>query len=156
MSQLSIPVLSADDMRATLAAELAIGLLPVKDLLERFDLSAPQLKTLLQTPEFRGMVKDYKQAWHSASNVKERVRLKAAIATEEGLLELYQIFNNMEFNPSARLEAFKQLTALSDVAPKKDAIDHGPGFHLTLNLGGDPKTGITLEAVPNAALTEGE
>ena len=150
------PTISANDLDPALAVELAIGLLPIADILTRFGISKAHLVALLKNAVFRGMVTDYKREWHAASNAKERVKLKAAMAAEEGLLQLYGIFNNADVNPTARLEAYKQLTNLADVVPKKDAVETGSRFNLTLNLGGDPTVthtpGITIDATPTQSV----
>jgi hypothetical protein len=137
--------MSSEDMRASLASELAVGLLPIPDILKRFQMTSADLKLLMKQPAFRKMVSQYKREWSDASNAKERIRIKAAIAAEEGLLTLYEIFKDLELNPSARLEAYKQITNLADVAPKKDVQDTGQHFNLTLNLGDTGKP-ITINA----------
>ena len=140
---------STQDMQAELAMELAAGLLPINNIMTRFDLTKEQLRLLLLNPIFRGMVRSYKQEWLAATNAKERIRVKAAMATEEGLLELNRIFHDSMLNPTARLEAFKQMSNLADVQPKKDAVDTGPKFNLTLNLGSDPNAAaqhVTIDA----------
>ena len=135
--------------------ELAANLLPVEAILTQFSLSKEQLKIMLKDKSFRRMVTTYKQEWMAATNAKERIRIKAAIATEEGLLALNDIFRDSKLNPTARLEAFKQLTALADVSPKPDAIDGGPKFMLTLNMGGDHAV-VTLGADASPAIDPGD
>ena len=146
MNNLTTQPLDREDMRASLAAEIAVGLLPLPDILKRFDMTSSQLKMLLKEPSFKAMIKQFKQEWYEAANSKERIRLKAAIMVEENLLELHRIFNDIELNPAARLDAFKQMTTLADVQPKKDATDSGPKFNLTLNLGNESKP-VTIDAV---------
>ncbi len=129
--------LAIDDMQPKLAAELAAGLLPVADILKRFDLTKTQLKILLHNAVFVAMVKDMREQWEGASNAKERIRVKAALAVEEGLQDLYNIYINPELNLTARLDAYKQLVVLADAAPKKDAPDAlGPQFSVVFNIPG--------------------
>jgi hypothetical protein len=148
MNQQSLPnvptPITSDNLSAALANELALGLLPIPDIIKRFGITKSQLKGLLHQDTFKRMVKEAKREWNSASNAKERIRIKAAIAAEEGLLTLYEIFQDLELNPSARLEAYKQITELADVKPKKDVQDTGQHFNLVLNLG--DKAPITIEA----------
>ena len=103
------------------------------------------MQQLLQEQGFRNMVKQFKSEWLAASNSKERIRLKAAVMAEHNLLVLHDIVNDMELNPNARLEAYKQITALADVQPKKDVAEGGPRFNLTLNFG-DGKQPMTIDA----------
>lgn len=138
---------ASENLRASLASELAIGMLPIPDILKRFGMTTVQLKQLLRDQTFKNMVKQFKAEWHEASNSKERIRLKAAIMVEENLVELHRIFNDIEMNPSTRLEAFKQMTTLADVQPRHTGPDNsGPKFNLTLNLG-DTSKSLTIDAV---------
>lgn len=144
-TQLSQPIVDLKHLQASLAAELAVGLLPVPDILRRFKLTRDQLKLMLKDHQFKQMIVQFKREWHDAANAKERIRLKAALMVEENLLMLDQIFNDLELNPQARLDAFKQMVTLADVAPKADAAQTGPKFNLTLNLGNDSKP-VTIDA----------
>ncbi len=141
---------SIESMRPRLAAELALNLMDTKDILMQFSISADVLRSMLADPGFRQMVRGYKQEWLSASNARERTRLKAMLATEEGLETLWAIFRDNEITPGARIDAYKHLTVLADAIPKKDAPDGGPRFHLTLNLGGDDTTDpVIIESEPD-------
>jgi orotate phosphoribosyltransferase-like protein len=120
---------------AALAAELGAELLPVPEILKRFDMSADTLRHLLKKDaQFRSMIKDFKREWNSPMSAKDRIKLKALLMVEDNLMELHRIFNNMDLNPTARMDAFKMMTELSDAKPKKEAPD-GAKFSLTLNLG---------------------
>ena len=129
-----------------LAAELAVGLLPLPEILKRFDLTPAQLKALMRDPQFRQMVRQFKKDWEDASNSKERIRVKASLAVEENLLELHRLFRDIDMNPTARLEAFKQLVQLADVAPKKDAPDVGQRFSVTINIPGAAPVAVEAPA----------
>ena len=147
MNTIATTPVSMDDAGAALAAELAVGLLPLPDVLKRFDISKDQLKLLLKDQQFKSMVRQFKHEWHAASNAKDRIKLKAAMMVEENLLELHRLFLDIELNPTARLDAFKQMTVLADVQPKKDAPDSGPRFMLTLNLAGEGSDqSLTIDA----------
>ena len=147
MNQIASSSLTSDDIEARVALELAIGIQPVADIIKQFSLTKAQMQQLLQEQGFRNMVKQFKSEWLAASNSKERIRLKAAVMAEHNLLVLHDIVNDMDLNPNARLEAYKQITALADVQPKKDAVESGPKFNLTLNLGGDQTVTIDAETV---------
>ena len=102
------------------------------------------------------MLDEFTRDWKSPMNVKERIRLKAALAIEDGLIDMYQLFRNPDLAPAARLDAYKQLIALSDTAPRRDeGGDGGSGFSITINVGkngneGQPPViieGTTVETV---------
>lgn len=138
------PTVDLDHMQATLAAEIGVGLLPLPDILKRFELTKDQLKLMLKDPQFRNMVRQFKREWNEASNSKERIRLKAALMVEDNLLALHQMFNNIDMNPGARLDAFKHMVNLADVTPRQEEAT-GPKFQLTLNMGEQTKP-VTIEA----------
>lgn len=142
---------------AALAAELGAKLLPTEEILKRFGLDVIDLRKLLQDPQFRHMVSDFRREWNSPMSAKDRIKLKALLMVEDNLLTLHTLFNNAQTNPTARLSAFDQMVKLADAAPKKEGIEGGGGgFHLTLNLGPhatkpftiDAETQATIDAVP--------
>ena len=134
--------------KAHLASEIASDLLPLGEVLKRHSLTMEHLQQLTQEREFNMMLEEFRREWSSPMNVKERIKLKALLATEDGMDELYMIFRNMDFAPNARLDAFKQLTGLADAMPKRDGGEGGgSGFSITINVGknsGDEK-GIVIE-----------
>jgi hypothetical protein len=134
-----------DDVHAAVAGELAMNLFPAADVLKRHGLTTPDLARLSKNPVFVTAYRTFKQEWESATNSKERLRIKAALIAEERLLELDAIFMDQDLNPTARLEAFKQITNLADVLPKKDVQETGTRFNLTLNLGGEAQP-VVIEA----------
>ena len=149
MTELAQPLVNLQQVQASLAAELAVELLPVEEILKRFDLTAGQLRVMLKDPQFRSMIKQFRQEWHEAANAKERIRLKASLMVEDNLLELHALFNSIDVNPTSRLEAFKQMTQLADVLPSKESTYSGPKFNLTLNLGQGAEP-VTIDAEPVA------
>ena len=147
------PSLGINDLHASLAAELAVNLLPVPVVLKRFGMTRQELGHLLKDKSFKRMISQFKQEWENTSNSKERIRLKASLAVEEGLVEIFRIFKDVENAPTARLEAYKQLTQLADALPKKDELAVGPTFKLTMNLGGD-RLPVTIDAAPDIKTLE--
>jgi len=141
---------------AALAAELGANLLPLPEVMKRFKVDKAQLKTLLNNGQFRMMVQDFKREWGSPMSAKDRIKLKALLMVEDGLLELHRIFNNIDLNPTARLDAFKQMTELSDAKPKKDMLDQGAKFSLTLNLGPHTTKPFEISAEAQGYIEAGE
>ena len=131
--------------KAHLAYEMASNLLEVEEILQRHELTREQLDWLCTEPDFVQMLKESKQQWSSPLNVRERVRIKAAMAAEDGLAELYGLFRSVETPATQRLDAYKQLTALADVQPRKET-DGGNGsmFSLTINVSGEAQA-VTID-----------
>jgi hypothetical protein len=139
---------SVEGKHAALAAELGARILPLPDILKRYNISAAELKVLLKDEQFRHMVADFRREWHSPMSARDRVRVKAALAVEDGLIDLHQLFLDPEITPSARLDAYKQLVQLADMQPKRDDVG-GPsaGFSITINIPreNEPMKTITLD-----------
>lgn len=137
--------------RAALAFELAAGLNATPEILSRFGLAKDQLKHLIRhDTQFRHQIREYRREWHAPKNAKERIRFKAQLAAEDGLLDLYAIFKDQDAGVTARIEAYKQIVSLADVAPKKDAPDIGSKFSITINLGESPQEAVTITQVADA------
>jgi len=132
---------------AALAAELGAKLLPTDEVLRRFQLTPQDLRLLLQDPQFRHMITDFRREWNSPMSAKDRIKLKALLMVEDNLLTLHQLFNNDLTNPTARLAAYDQMVKLADAAPKREsAAEGGSKFHLTLNLGAHAAQPFTIDA----------
>ena len=141
---------------AALAAELGAELLPVGEILKRFDLEAGQLRHLLKNDaQLRMMIKDFKREWNSPMSAKDRIKLKALLMVEDNLMELHRIFNQADINPTARMDAFKMMTELSDAKPKKEAPDSAK-FSLTLNLGAHRTEPFEISAEAQTYLEAGD
>ena len=138
---------------AALAAELGAKLLPTEEVLKRFGLTPLDLKQLLQDPQFRHMITDFRREWNSPMSAKDRIKLKALLMVEDNLITLHQLFNNDLTNPTARLAAYDQMVKLADAAPKREAAaDGGSKFHLTLNLGAHTAEPFTIDAATQATI----
>lgn len=146
-------MITASD-HASLAAELATKLLPVPEVMARHGLDAAEMQRLLADPQFKNMISEFRRDWEAPMSARERVRLKSALAVEDGLVTLYAIFKDIDLTPTARIDAFKQLVGLAEMGPKKDGAESGPAFNLTLNLGGETNAQKTLTIA--AATTEAE
>lgn len=130
--------------KAHLASEIASDLIALPDILERHQITNAHLQVLTQQTEFNQMLEEFTRDWKSPMNVKERIRLKAALAIEDGLADMYHIFRNTDLAPAARLDAYKQLVTLSDTAPSRDSGgEGGSGFSITINVGNQGEKDVT-------------
>ncbi len=140
-------------MVAALAAELGAKLLPTEEVMSRFGIDRPALAKLLKDPQFRHMIADFRREWNSPMQAKDRIKLKALLMVEDNLITLHQMFNNVNMNATARLNAYEQMIKLADAAPKKDLIDGGGAkFNLTLNLGAHQAKPFVIDAETQATI----
>jgi hypothetical protein len=119
-------------MTAGLAFDIASELISTDDVLAKYELSKTQLTKIMRTNEFKTLYKEAKLAWDS--DPKTRVRAKAQMAVEDGLLPVHRILHDEMMTPQARLDAFKQLTSLADLGPKKEIGDAGGRVAITINV----------------------
>lgn len=136
--------------KAHLASDLALELEAQEIILVRHGITEAHLRQLTHENEFNMMLEEFRREWSSPKNVKERIKLKALLATEDGMDELYMIFRNMDLAPNARLDAYKQLSTLADAVPKRETEGGGgSGFQITINVGQTGDSGekpVVIEA----------
>jgi hypothetical protein len=129
------PVTRSAQVQALLANELAAQLLPTSEVLNKFNLTKPQLKELLQNAQFKQMYLEAKAVWESGTNSKQRIAAKAAMMAEDSLLEIYGIIHDPDNGAPAKIDAFKQISTLADLYPKKESEGgSGEKFSITINL----------------------
>ena len=126
------------DIDARLAVELAIQISPIPEVLRRYGLNTSDLKRRLKDPMFYTTLKEAKRNWNSDLSVKERIKLKSQMLTEDSLLFIYSTIHSPDNALPAKLDAFKQLATIAEVnAPSKVAGAEGSKFTVHINLGGD-------------------
>lgn len=126
--------LSVDPERLTtaLAYDMASKLISVEEILKKYAIAKDELKLIVATREFKTLYREAKLAWDS--DARTRVRAKATAAVEDGLLPVHTLLHDSQVTPQARLEAFKQLTGLADLGPKKDNREAGGRVSITINV----------------------
>lgn len=99
MSDLTLPPDYMPEMTAAtkqeidivkLAREIAMDLKPLKDILEHHKVDQPTFERMKRHPYFTRVLASEVEAWQSATNTGERVRLKSAAMMEEFLPDLYR------------------------------------------------------------------
>lgn len=127
-----------------LVYEMAMGDSPPQDVCAAYGLSKTQATILLNNPIF---IAHFNRAREEMMEHGMPVRTKAMLVVDEGIGVVRGIMHDSEAPPMARLEAFKQLTALAELAQKKPAADQGTGqqpFHININMHPTQPTQATL------------
>jgi len=142
-----LPPAGVSQADARLAWELVSDITPVADVMRRHQLSFDEYDEKKRDPIFRAMLEQYRKQWNSELTVNQRVALKAALLTEDSLLDVYAIIKNTEASPGQKLEAFGALAKAGEVgALRKDLGAPSTPVHITINVPGKP--GVTLDAMP--------
>ena len=146
MKELVVPAgISKRDAR--LAWELVSNISSKADIIRRHGLTFDDFDAKLTDAAFKGMLDEYKRRWNSELSVNQRVALKAALLTEDSLLDVYAIIKDVDASPGQKLEAFGALAKAGEVGvAKKDTGPAGTPVQITINVPG--RGGLTLDAVP--------
>ena len=142
----SFELSALNDIDSRLAMELAIDISEVEVILDRYSITAADLRAKLGNPQFRAMVKDFKAVWNSDLSTKERIRVKSQVLVEDGLLDLHGIFKDDSISATARIDAFKTLSRVATTdAPDKEGAAAGERVQISINIPGVEKP-VTYEA----------
>jgi hypothetical protein len=146
VKDLAIPEgVSAGDAR--LAWELVTNIAPLGDLMRRHALTFDDYDAKKRDPAFKAMLEQYRKSWNSEMSVNQRVALKAALLTEDSLLDIYSIIKNEEASPGQKLEAFGALAKAGEVGAQKK--DTGvPAVPVQINITVPGKEPVKLAATP--------
>lgn len=143
--------ISLNDLSAQVAAEIAAGLSTPQEVCARYGISPEQWETMRTNQLFRDMVAAAIKDFRGDLNAKKRIQLKAAIAAEDSLPELYAMVYDRTVPANARIDAHKQLTNLAEVgaqAARHGSVDPGEGFTLVINFPTGPRT-VQAEPLPS-------
>ena len=98
----------------SLAYDLATALLSKDEILNKYDISEPQLLDKLKHPAFKEMVSSAKREWFRAESGATRVKIKARMAQEVVLGDLVKIARDPSAKEADRIAAAKEIRNSSD------------------------------------------
>lgn len=137
--------MTPDDVR--LAWELVSNITDRATIMRRRGMSFDDFDAKLADVGFKSLLANCQAAWNSELSVNQRVQIKAALLTEDTLLDVYAIVKDSDTSPGQKLEAFQALAKAGEVgAIKKDTVAGAPAVKITFNLPGKP--GVTIDATP--------
>jgi hypothetical protein len=106
----------SSETSAALALDIAAEIWPIQEIFTRHGLDRAAGEALLATPQFISQVETARREWGSLTNSAGRIRVKAAVALEDSIQELYAFIRNKEIPGAARVSAFKELRELSGIS----------------------------------------
>lgn len=146
MKNLVVPQ-GVSEQDARLAWELVANINSLGDIMRRHGLTFDEYDAKKRDPAFKAMLDEYRKRWNSEMSVNQRVALKAALLTEDSLLDVYAIIKDAEASPGQKLDAFGALARAGEVGvTKKETGPAGAPVQITINLPG--RSGVTLDAIP--------
>lgn len=139
-----------------LAREIAMDILPIGQILTSHQIEPNQWETIRESAAFQSLLASELEAWQSATNTPERVKVKAAALVEEFLPELNSRIHDPRENLNAKIEAAKLARDLAGFGKNGvDAIGVGEKFSVTINLGADKTLTIEKDITPTTIEHEG-
>lgn len=122
----------------SLAREIARDMNPIQTILESRQIDANEWERIQANPHFQRVLSAEVEAWQSANNVGERVRLKALHFVEEALPEFFQRAHDPRETLNAKTEVLKTITRLAGIGNSVGETGAmGEKFSVTINLGAD-------------------
>jgi len=157
MNTLPAPLnIHLDATLVKLARELAIDHYDIETILKRHQITDEAWEGIKATPRFTQLLTSEIEAWQSALNTNERVKLKAAAVIEEWLEEATTSLHNKNETLPAKTEVAKLVARLAGMGISNIGVEGGSGdrFSVTINLGSDQK--LTFEKQLQAPFIEAD
>lgn len=135
LTPVKAPSLS-DIQLVKLAREIAMDIQPLKTILEQYSITSERWDELQRNSKFQILLQSECEAWGTALNTHERVKLKAAAMLEEWLPELNNRLHDIDEALPAKIEGGKMLTRIAGMGlPGTVEGAAAERFTVTINLG---------------------
>jgi hypothetical protein len=128
-----------------LAQELAYDIFPLERILESLEISQDDYKTIAESETFKRMLAEKLEVWASATNTKERTKLKVASMVEMSLEDMYGFMLSEKTGDTARVELFKTLLRSAGLLGEQAQAGAGEKISISINMGASAP--VTVEAV---------
>ena len=120
-----------------LARELAADIRSLDEILEIYEVSAEQWRSISSNATFQMYLRRCIEEWNSASNTSERVRLKSMAFIEESLPEFYARAHDPKENLNHKVEVLKTVARFAGIGGSLDTGAVGERLSVTINLGNE-------------------
>lgn len=140
---------------AKLAREIAMDVLPVQDLLTLNHISDEEWCRIQDDPKFQVMLKDMVLEWNSASNTRQRIKIKAQTAIEVLMDTLFREVIKGEAPLTQKVDAVRQLARLGELeGAQVGGGQAGDRVSIVINMGAPqaPAEPITIDVTPNQSV----
>lgn len=148
--------LDLSSLSAHIASELAAGLSDAAAIRERYGIEEAQWDVLRKNRVFREMLREALTKLRGDLNAGKRITLKAEIALEDSIPQLYLMAHDAEIPAASRVESIKTMAALAGRNMKGEttpgsAAGGGFAINIQINTGTEEKV-ISVEGNPQQAL----
>lgn len=139
---------------AALAREIACDMFPLEDILQLHRLSDEQWVQIQDNAQFKRMLDEMVRDWQSATNTRDRMKMKAATGLESTLEIYIRDIADTSIPLAQRVEAGKFLARLGELDGNIAAVGAGAG--VTINIVTGSKPALTLTGAPVLELEPGD
>ena len=122
-----------------LAREIAMDIVPLADILKQYSISDETWSELQRNSKFKMLLSLEVEAWSTALNTHERVKMKSASMLEEFLPELYRRMHDAEEAFPAVIEAGKTLARMAGIGNERNDIGASIGERFVINISMGPQ-----------------
>jgi hypothetical protein len=142
-------------MRAV-ARELAIDIMEPATIVEKFEMTVDEWDYIIQHPQFKEMLLEEKERWHSSMNTKERIEYKANQILEDSMLKIQEYIHSPAFSDTAKVQLLQVLQKQTNVGGRDNTGPAmGERFQITINMGGDVKVEGEHDVTPQGKIIDG-
>jgi hypothetical protein len=160
LPQLDLPPGITDQKLLVIARELAMDIFNIEQILSFTNTTPEVFSAVKENPRFNAYLKSEMEAWSSALNTHERVKIKAAAQMEYALPELNARLHDADEPLMAKVKVAELISKLAGMGNADTRVlgDTGERFTVTINLGADQKlqysekiiAGEVIESTPDA------
>lgn len=131
-----------------LAREIAMDFRPLKDILEHHKVSVEEFEKLRIHPYFNRVLANEVEAWQSAVNTNERVRLKSAAMMEELLPTLWQRMVTPKEDLMKVVKGAELVAKLADLGQSTKETNPGDKVVIHIDMGQAGKVQVAKQVTP--------
>lgn len=131
-----------------LAREIAMDLRPLKDILEHHRVDQPSFEKLKRHPYFSRVLAAEVEAWQSAVNTGERVRLKSQAMMEEFLPDLYKRMVAPKEDLMKVVKGAELVAKLADLGQSNKEQNPGDKVVIHIDMGQAGQMKVAKEVTP--------
>lgn len=124
-----------------LVADVCAELEPLPVILKRYSVSKSQFRALLAQPVFRQAIKAQRSVFQSVANIPDRIRLKAQLAVEDLIQDMYSLAAGVNVQAAARVAAFNAIKNMTGLE-RPEAPVPKQKFALTINVSAASAAGV--------------
>jgi hypothetical protein len=110
---------------------------PIEVILETHGIDLVRWDEINKSSAFQNLLRSEVEAWNSATNTAERVKIKSLAFVEEALPEFFARAHDPKEPLNSKVEVLKTVSKFAGVGGSVDGAIAGEKLMVTINLGAD-------------------